>query len=113
MRYRIYTIALAFIACVTATTSAQTDFVAPEDEAPAALLNTSLGSADVSLFLAGFWESELSGSIGLLHDGSDLGLRPAPFPGMIQGYSFRQTPDLTIYLLIDDRFSFEASFLDG
>ena len=95
------------------TLSAQSDYISPEDEAAPSLLDFELGSAEVLLDLLGFWESEIIGSIGFGKTGSDGGFGFEPFPGMSQGVAFRQTPDIAIYLLINDRYSFETSFLDG
>ena len=87
-------------------------YLLEEEEAPEALLAAQLGSADVELFMDGFWEASLFGSLGIA---VPKGIPPysAQFPGMVQGLAFNQEPDLLLSLWVEKRYFFETSILAG
>ena len=113
VRDRIYSLAVAAFLLTALHITGEPSYLAPDEEAPVALIDTQLGDAGVSLFLDGFWEMYLTGSIGLSFVPGVNEPLFRPFPGMTPGVAFRQVPDLTLFLLIDDRYSFEATFIDG
>ncbi len=77
----------------------------PEDEAPEALFSTSLGDADVDLFLAGSWN--ISTSLGGIW-GTPSPETPS-VPGFSSGFMFNQLPDLTLSLWLMERYFFEST----
>lgn len=85
----------------------------PEDEAPAAIFQTELGSSDVSMFLTGYWNIALSGSVGFARSPQYNILTPFSFPGMTHGVIFEQEPDLFISLWLNKKYFFEASVIAG
>ena len=80
----------------------------PEEEAPTSLIETELGDAEVDLFLEGMWTSSISGGLGWSWDNRSKEVRRSTFPGMTDGYSFHQVPELTLSLWILDRYFFET-----
>jgi hypothetical protein len=76
-----------------------------------AIFETQLADQEVEFYLAGSWQSELSGTAGLI-------LRPGSgaskldfFPGFQSGFLFSQVPDLTMSLWMMNRFFLELSIL--
>ncbi|MDR2069288.1 MAG: hypothetical protein LBP71_05410, partial [Spirochaetaceae bacterium] len=76
-------------------------------EASSELLSLSVGSSDVSLFVAGYWKGTLSASWG-------FALTPLGMSAVSTGSPvfFQQEADLTLSLWIRERWFVEASFLD-
>ncbi|MBN1686611.1 MAG: hypothetical protein JW852_08145, partial [Spirochaetales bacterium] len=87
-------------------------YLTDEEEAPEALLDVQLGSAEVELFVDGSWEATVGGSVGF---GFRRDTSPfiARYPGMFQGRPFSQEPDLLLSLWIEQRYFFETSILAG
>jgi hypothetical protein len=79
-------------------------------EDPESFFETKLGDADVELFLEGFWESSIKGSLGAAIIPGQGFLYPYLFPGFIDGLIFEQKPDLTLSLWLMKRYYFETEF---
>ncbi|GAB1484445.1 hypothetical protein MASR2M78_32630 [Treponema sp.] len=79
----------------------------PPEEARAELFAMDLGDTDVSLFLSGSWKGTLSSSGGLAL--TEFGWTAASTEGPLL---FAQESDLTLELIIRERWFVEASFLD-
>ncbi|MFO7848903.1 MAG: hypothetical protein R6V67_02980 [Spirochaetia bacterium] len=84
----------------------------PEEEAPTSLLEAELGDADVDLFLEGTWKSSLSGGFGWSRDNRSKETRFSTFPGMTDGFTFNQVPELTLSLWLIDRYFFETTITE-
>jgi hypothetical protein len=83
------------------------------EEAPETLFQTQIGDTEAEFFLTGSWKGSVQGALGFGYNPS-VGLTyPYQFPGMTQGFSFSQTPDLTASLWLMDRYFFETTFLEG
>ena len=80
----------------------------PEEEAPEALFSTSLGDADVDLFLTGSWN--ISTSLGGIW-GTPSPETPS-VPGFSSGFMFNQLPDLTLSLWLMERYFFESTITE-
>ena len=80
---------------------------AADQEAKAELVAMELGDSDVSLFMTGSWKGTFSASGGF--ELTELGTR---FTSAESPILFEQETDLTLELLILDRWFVEASFLD-
>ncbi|RKX79263.1 MAG: hypothetical protein DRP87_03765 [Spirochaetes bacterium] len=88
------------------------DYILPEEEAPEALFSTTIGSADVNLYILGSWNLSLAASLGIGYNTLDKTFYPKPFPGMDPGVIFKQIPDLTISLWLMDRYFFETTVIE-
>ncbi len=85
--------------------------VSPEEEAPPALFETSIGDADVNFFASGSWETRLAFVTGLL-------LRPGfpvtwldSFPEENVGFLYENDPDLTLSVRLKKKYFLELSVL--
>jgi hypothetical protein len=76
-------------------------------EARQELMNVSLGSSDVSLFVAGSWQGDLQGNLGFSYSPLGLGFASPDSPLL-----YKQEVDLTLSLWINNRWFVEANFLD-
>jgi hypothetical protein len=90
--------------------SLMAEYISPEEEAPEALIQTSLGDADVGLFLKGSWGLSLTGSLGYGYNTETKITEAYPFPDFAQGFQFKQVPDITLSLWLMNRFFLETSF---
>jgi hypothetical protein len=85
-----------------------------EEEAPEAIFQTELGSADVDFFLTGSWTASLTSSFGWI-----FGLESGPAPGAVPGleseghFVFNQIPDLTFSIWLEERYFLETSVTSG
>ena len=112
MKY--YLLLFSTILCSPSAAFSQT--VQPDDEAPAALIQTDIGSSDVDLLIAGTWEASLAASIGYALPGDGTPISSpyiAQFPGMVQGVLFDQKPDLLLSLWLNSSLFFETSIIEG
>ena len=77
-------------------------------EASAYLIDTKIGDSDVDLIWDGYWRMSLV-------TGGSFGKKTADstFPGLAQGTSFIQEPDITLTLWLNNRWFLETSFLEG
>lgn len=105
-------LSLALLVCGVPNAVSQ-DYLLPEEEAPATLVDLDIAGEEVSLFAAGSWTGTVAGSLGAAWTPSRGLLFPTPFPGMPPPFLFEQVPDLTLSLWILERFFFETSFLEG
>ncbi len=103
--------ALAIVAIVfcTGTMHLGSQEIRPlEPEAPEALFQAEVGSADVSLFAQGSWKlSFLAGATFGFSSFGELGSVPS-FPEFANGLEFEQEPELTISLWFLKRYFFET-----
>ncbi len=84
----------------------------PEEESPASFLETDINSDDVQLFLTGNWKISLEASTSFGWS-SISGFNPElKAPGFNNGFTFSQSPDFTVSLIILDRYFFDAYFSD-
>ncbi len=85
----------------------------PEDEAPLSILSYQIGDENVDLFLSGFWQSSLSGGLGISWNSENSKVDKGQFPGFTDGLIFEQSEDLLISLWLANKFFFEASIIDN
>ncbi|MDC7124710.1 MAG: hypothetical protein PQJ46_04035, partial [Spirochaetales bacterium] len=88
------------------------DILLPEEESSGVFINAAKDSDDVQLFMTGSWEISLEGGTGFGWSplgGFDTDLC---YSGITDGFSFSQSPDITISLLIINRVLFEAAFTE-
>ena len=96
---------------LTAVFSAD-EILLPEEETPGTFLDIGSEDEDVRLFLIGSWKADISASAGFgwsAGSGFDGSLF---YPGISDGFTFSQSPDITASLLILNRYIFEAAFTD-
>ncbi len=84
----------------------------PQEEAPPSIFNTSIGDAEVDLYLTGSWETEIRGGLAYTWNSTDKKIKTSAFPGMTSGLQLIHQPDILISLWLMDRYFFEASFID-
>ena len=81
----------------------------PVEEAPESIFQTRIGDAEVDLFIEGYWDASVKGSLGLaLIPGFGL-TYPYVFPGFSDGIVFEQKPDLILSLWLRERYFFETT----
>jgi hypothetical protein len=87
-----------------------------KEEAPEAIFEAQIGDADVDLFVAGSWTTGIGGTLGAaFHPPLDVGGARVSFPYTYPGFEptpFFNTVDLTISIWLQNRYFFEAGFLD-
>ncbi len=85
----------------------------PGTEAPASLFDAKIGDADVSLKAEGSWDLFLTGSIGYKFSGNGEKAEKYTFPGFEQTVPFKQVPNLSLSLLLMNRYFFETSIISN
>lgn len=84
----------------------------PKDESAPNFYDAALNSDEVQLFLAGSWKIDLSYSGGFGWNPESGFIPDIMYSGISEGFSFSQSPDLTVSMLILNHFYFEAAFTD-
>lgn len=85
----------------------------PAEEAPLSIFSYQIGDENVDLFLSGFWQSSLSGGLGISWNSDNSKIDKGQFPGFTDGLIFEQSEDLLISLWLANKFFFEASIIDN
>lgn len=85
----------------------------PKEEAPFSIFSSSIGDADVDLYLSGSWETKFQGGFGYAWDSTGEKTKTSSFPGMAAGYQMTYQPDIIISLWLMNRYFFETSFIDN
>ncbi|RKX92769.1 MAG: hypothetical protein DRP59_04665, partial [Spirochaetes bacterium] len=85
----------------------------PDEEVPLSIFSYQIGDENVDLFLSGFWQSSLSGGLGISWNSDNSGVDKAQFPGFTDGLIFEQSEDLLISLWLANKFFFETSIIDN
>ncbi|MBN1835195.1 MAG: hypothetical protein JW820_05040, partial [Spirochaetales bacterium] len=87
------------------------EVVLPEEEAPEALFDGTIGDAGVDFFLTGSWTATLTGSLGWLLTPGGGTVFPSTFPGFETAQLFRQVPNLTLSVWLAERYFLETSVI--
>ncbi|MDR0539528.1 MAG: hypothetical protein LBG74_03360 [Spirochaetaceae bacterium] len=88
----------------TDSTQPRPSFFQPGEEAPAEIFSWQRGNSGISLFLDGFWNWTLTGSLGWTYN--SLGWRSESVPPVL----FTQEADVTLSALLMDRWFAEGRF---
>ncbi|MDC7225515.1 MAG: hypothetical protein PQJ61_01980 [Spirochaetales bacterium] len=111
VQHRFSTFLFIFLS-VCLTTAAGDDTILPQEEDASSFYSIDIDDEDVDLFLSGTWQVELSGSTGFGWVPGTGFTDTYSYSGISEGFTFSQSPDFTISLLILDKLLFESAFTD-
>ncbi|HOV63997.1 MAG TPA: hypothetical protein PLG43_08980, partial [Spirochaetia bacterium] len=101
------------ILCIgCAATLFSQDIILPEEEAPATIFSTRIGDSDVKLDIKGSWEASITAGGGFSWDSVTRNPIFEDFPELTSGILVSQVPNMTLSLTLNERYFFEASFID-
>ena len=81
-------------------------------EAPAHILDMDIASVGTDVYWQGYWRYRFTYGTGY-ENGPEGWIFPAPFPGLQQGFEFKQEPDFFLSVFLLDHYFLETSITEG
>ena len=75
-------------------------------------MDMDIGSVGTDVYWQGYWRYRLTYGTGY-ENGPDGWVFPAPFPGLQQGFEFKQEPDFFLSVFLLDHYFLETSITEG
>ena len=109
---RCFTLFLILVSAFPIFAQQDDKLLLPSEESASSFYSLTPDSDDVKLFLSGSWKADVSVSGGFgFTPGSGLDTSVG-YSGISNGFSFHQSPDITVSLLLLEKILFETAFTD-